>query len=91
MALSIYYQAYIPREKTLYLAALLKSCEHVCIDRTLDAETGLLEFFVSPNMHEEFKELVAWFVQHGMMHSPQQLPNRFMPEVSAAQSHEQSA
>ncbi len=73
-----YYQAHISRPQTLGMVSILKSFDHVCFDRTLDAATGLFEFFVPESQEPFFLKLMAYFEREGTVSNLQKLPNRLL-------------
>jgi hypothetical protein len=73
-----YYQAHISRSKTLGMVSILKSFDHLCFDRTLDAPTGLFEFFVPESQESLFLKLMAYFEKEGSVSGLQKLPNRIL-------------
>ena len=74
---SLYYQAYVDKTHTWQVTAILRSYEHVAFDRTLDTETGLIEFFVAPAYETVFLEVMHHFEQKGLVSNLVKLPNRF--------------
>ena len=73
---SLYYQAQVDKTHTWQVTALLRSHEHVAFDRTLNKETGLIEFFVSPANEAIFLEVMHYFEHKGLVHNLMKLPNR---------------
>jgi len=73
-----YYQVHISRPKTLGMVSILKSFDHLCFDRTLDAPTGLFEFFVPKSQESLFLKLMAYFKKEGSVSGLQKLPNRLV-------------
>ena len=71
-----YYQAHVVKPKTWFFVATLRSFEHCCFDRTLDAEQGLFEFFVPIGMEELFLGIMQQFQDSGILSSLNRLPNR---------------
>jgi len=74
---SLYYQAHVDRTQTWQVTAILRSYEHVAFDRTLDPETGLIEFFVAPAYESVFLCVMHHFVDKGLVSNLVKLPNRF--------------
>lgn len=73
---SSYYQAYVERSSCWYLVAVLKSCEHLAFDRTLDSTTNLFEFYVTPAREQEFINLMHYFEDQHLLTEFKKLPNR---------------
>lgn len=73
---SRYFQATVHRELSWYVVAILKSFEHLCFDRTYDAESSRFEFFVAPDMAHEFIKLMEHFKNEHLIADFQELPNR---------------
>ncbi|EKD49049.1 MAG: hypothetical protein ACD_64C00018G0002 [uncultured bacterium] len=71
-----YYQATLSRRETLGVVSILKSFDHICFDRTLDAAAGLFEFFVPESQEPFFLKLMAHFQKEGTVTGLQKLPNR---------------
>lgn len=73
-----YYQANIDRQKTWLFVGCLKSFEHIAFDRTLDADSGLFEFFVPIDMEHYFVEIMHYFEKEKIVFNLQKLPNRLV-------------
>lgn len=73
---SIYYQAHIDRQLCWFVLAAFKSFEHLCFDRTLNAEENLIEFYVSPQANNVFLEIMDYFQKQNLVFNVRQLPNR---------------
>lgn len=73
---SRYFQATVHRELSWYVVAILKSFEHLCFDRTYDADSSRFEFFVAPDMAHEFITLMEYFKDEHLIAEFQELPNR---------------
>lgn len=76
MNYSEYYQARVEPSRCWYVTAILRSHEHMCFDRTLDAEKNILEFFVPSGQEELFLKVMNHFIQKGLVDSLQKIPNR---------------
>lgn len=81
---SLYYQAIVVRSTTWFVSATLKSFDNLVFVRTLDAQKGLLEFFVAPAMNDEFCALMTFYQQQGFVQTFEQKANRLLP----VQSHD---
>jgi hypothetical protein len=75
---SRYFQATVHRELSWYVVAVLKSFEHLCFDRTYDAEVSRFEFFVSSDMADEFIRVMEYFRDEHLVTDFQELPNRIL-------------
>lgn len=73
---SRYFQATVHRELSWYVVAVLKSFEHMCFDRTYDADASRFEFFVAADMAEDFLKLMEYFKNEHLVADLQELPNR---------------
>ncbi len=71
-----YFQACIPQNHVWFVTAILRSCEYVAFDRTVDAQKSIFEFFVAPDFRETFVALMSFFQTHGQIHTLVELPNR---------------
>ena len=74
----IYYQAHVPPRHCWFVLAILKSFEHVCLSRTLDQATSMVEFFVPSDMHGYFQEVMSYLVQEQLVTNLTILPNRLV-------------
>ena len=75
-----YYQAHISKPDTLGCVSILKSFDHVCFDRTLDASTGLFEFFVPELQEPFFLKLMHYFEKKGVVRNLKKMRNRLLDE-----------
>ena len=73
---SSYYQANVKKELCWFITATLRSYEHLAFDRTLDPETSLFEFFVSPFSENFFLEIMSYYQEEGLITNLVKLPNR---------------
>lgn len=78
MSYSSYYQAYIEKNFCWYVVAILKSCDHLAFDRTLDTPTNLFEFYVTPGREQEFENLMRYFEKNHLVRDFKKLHNRLM-------------
>ena len=74
-----YYHAQITAGKIHLLVAILKSFDHLCFDRTIDAQNNIFEFFVPVGLEDEFVTLMGHLKQQGLIVQLQSLPNRLKP------------
>lgn len=77
MTYSQYYQAHVPPKRTWFFVATFRSADHLAFDRTLDAATGLFEFFVPAEREQEFCALMQWYEEQGIIRGFVKLPNRY--------------
>jgi hypothetical protein len=74
--LCVYYQAHVLKQQALLLSATLKSYEHVALDRTIDVENSIFEFFVPSAMEQIFLRVMERFEAEGIVSDVKKLPNR---------------
>lgn len=78
----LYYQAHIKRQSNLHVVSILKSFDHLCFDRTLDAKgdgaNTIFEFFVPPLQEDLFLKLMNYFEREGLVNNLKKLPNRLL-------------
>ncbi len=75
---SLYFQAHVKKELCWMVSATLKYVDHVAFDRTLDKDESLFEFFVSPDLEDEFLDMMHKFYKQGILLDFKKLPNRLM-------------
>ena len=75
---SAYFQATVVGPDATLLVAVLKTFDSLCFDRTLDRETGLFEFFVTPLETELFLSVMYAFEQRGVVKDLREQPNRLL-------------
>jgi hypothetical protein len=73
---SLYYQATIERSWCWFVVASLKVYDHVCFDRTINAEESIFEFFVPPDMEPIFLSVMHYFEGKCLVTHLRKLPNR---------------
>jgi hypothetical protein len=73
---SLYYQANVVPELCWFVTATLRSYEHLAFDRTLDPQTSLFEFFVSPSAENYFLEIMSYYQKEGLVSNLVKWPNR---------------
>jgi len=76
-----YYQAQIDRQMTWFFVGCLKSYDHLAFDRTLDAESGLFEFFVPVDMEVHFLKFMDYFQDKEIVSNFKKLPNRLINQL----------
>lgn len=76
---SDYYQAKAVREKIWLVSGLLKNEGHIGFMRAVEGTRDILEFFVAPDMTEEFFSLMDELKEKGVILSLTKLPNRLYP------------
>ncbi len=77
MSYCLYFQAHVKKEKVWFLTSVLRSCEHLVFDRTIDLEKSVFEFFVPENSCDEFLSLMNFFEEKKIISNLCKLPNRF--------------
>ena len=80
MKYSEYYQSHIPQQNCWLLTGLLRSCEHVAFDRTVDVPNSIFEFFVPADQEEEFVFFMNAMIRRGIILDLKKLPNRIKTE-----------
>lgn len=80
MPYCLYYQAQTDRSRSLFLVALLRSCEHVSFDRTLDVSNSIFEFYVPEDQEGQFVAIMRTLEHEGIVKSLHKLPNRLVTE-----------
>ena len=73
-----YYQAHVSRPDAWFVVAILKSVDHLSLDRTLDKQISLFEFFVPPSMEAQFLALMHYLELHNLIKNLTKLPNRLL-------------
>jgi hypothetical protein len=73
-----YYQAHVVRAQVWFFVAILRSFDHVSVDRTLDVKNSVFEFFVPEAMEPYFLEIMASLKSEGIVHDINKLPNRLL-------------
>lgn len=76
MSLCLYYQAKINLPLTWLFVAAIRSCEHMCFDRTIDVSQGTFEFFVPRDQEHDFLSFMQKMQQLSLVSGLQKLPNR---------------
>ncbi len=71
-----YYQAAVLRRESWFVVAVLKSFDHVSLDRTIDRENSIFEFFVPAAMEQYFLQIITNLQKRGLISNVQKLPNR---------------
>lgn len=73
-----YYQAKVNRSDAWFLVAILKSCDHMVFDRTIDKAQNIFEFFVPRSLESYFLTIMDYFISHNIVYDLKKLPNRLM-------------
>ncbi len=76
MPYSSYYQAQVVEKDCWFLAAVMRSFEHLSFDRTYDKETSTFEFFVPEGLEKSFLEVMDYFKNEGIITTLIKQPNR---------------
>lgn len=80
MNYSIYYQAHVQKELCWMVTATIRYCDHVAFDRTIDKEGSIFEFYVAPDLEDEFLSVAHRLLQKGIFLSLEKLPNRLITQ-----------
>jgi hypothetical protein len=78
MNYSIYYQARVQKELCWFVTSTVRFCEHVAFDRTIEKDESIFEFFVAPDMEQEFLDVAHKLLKRGVFLDLQKLPNRLI-------------
>lgn len=73
-----YYQAHVKPRDVWFLVSILKSFENVALDRTLDAQESIFEFFVPETTEDIFLYVMEYFQQEDIVMQLHKMPNRLM-------------
>jgi hypothetical protein len=71
-----YYQANIVKSECWFFVAILRSFENVAFDRTLDKDTCLFEFFVTPGREHIFVALMNDMISREIVSNFVKMDNR---------------
>lgn len=74
----LYYQAHVKKELCWFMVAVLRSCEHVAFDRTIDKAGSVFEFFVPELMQQHFEEIMARFLKDEIITYCNKMDNRLL-------------
>jgi hypothetical protein len=77
-----YYQAYVDREHSWFVVAALKGYDHLSLDRTLNPQTSLFEFFVPPVQETLFLHVMSRLQEKMLVRDLQKLPNRLIKNAA---------
>ena len=80
MSYSIYYQAQVQKELCWMVTATIRFCDHVAFDRTIDKEGSIFEFYVAPDLQDEFLLIAHKLLERKIFLTLVQMPNRLMSE-----------
>jgi hypothetical protein len=75
-----YYQAHVLREQVWFLTGCLRNTDHFLLERTVDVENSVLEFFVPPDSNDEFIHFMKTMSEMGVVLWFKELPNRMALE-----------
>ncbi len=78
MNYSLYYQAHATRELCWMVTSSLRFVEGIAFDRAFDKDQSIFEFFVSPDLEDEFLDVVRKLEREGILSNIQKLPNRLV-------------
>ena len=73
-----YYQAHVKDGDATLLVGVLKNVGHICFDRTIDADSGLFEFFVPADQEGIFLAIMDEFKAMESVRGLRELPNRLI-------------
>lgn len=78
---SLYYQASVARTTSWFVVAVLKSFDHVSLDRTIDVQNSVFEFFVPHAMEAPFLEIMTELAAQGYVSNLQKMENRLQSNL----------
>lgn len=70
-----YYRAKIEKIHHLFVVGAFKYYDHLCFDRTFDAQEGILEFYVPKDQEKEFLTVINRMEQKGIAINLEEKPN----------------
>jgi hypothetical protein len=73
-----YYQVTIDRPAGWFVGATMHSFEHLAFERTIDAQGGINEYFVPPQLEALFLECMQGLERLGVVKDIKKLPNRLL-------------
>lgn len=76
MPYSSYYQVTIDRSRGWFVAAVMRSFEHLAFERSFDAQHGINEYFVPKDLENHFLAIVKELAKMGVVKEINKLPNR---------------
>jgi len=71
-----YFQAKISKQDAWFFVAVLRSWEHLVLDRTIDKQESIFEFFVPSCLEDQFLDLMHYFEKEGIVSDLKKLSNR---------------
>ncbi len=81
MQYSLYYQAKVQKELSWMVTASIRYLDHVAFDRTVDKQESVFEFFVTPDLEEEFLRVAHKLQDIGVFLSLEKLHNRLIDQA----------
>jgi len=75
-----YYQAQVNVPYTWFIGGLLRSEDNLVFERTLDNNSGTIEFFIPQGLERQFLDLMDCLIRRGYVYSYEKLPNRLQVE-----------
>jgi hypothetical protein len=71
-----YYLAKSLKEKTWFVVGCFRNEENLVFERTLDTNNSTLEFFVTPELEEQFLKVMGYLQKNGYIIEIQKIENR---------------
>lgn len=85
-----YFQAHIVSHNVWFVTSVLRSCDHLVFDRTIDVRKSIFEFFVPSERAEQFVALIHIFQEKNIVTMFVELPNRLrFQDVYGTQLHQE--
>jgi len=76
-----YYQANVNIPYTWFIGGLIRNEDNLVFERTLDNNSGTIEFFIPEGLEKEFCDLMDCLIARGYVYNYQKLPNRLEQEL----------
>ena len=80
MKYSIYYQAHVQKELCWMVTATVRYLDHVAFDRTVDKQGSIFEFYVAPDLEDQFLDVAHRLLACNVFLKLEKLPNRLITE-----------
>lgn len=80
MKYSVYYQAHVQKELCWMVTATVRYLDHVAFDRTVDKQGSIFEFYVAPDLEQEFLVVAQRLLERKVFLHLEKLPNRLIIE-----------
>lgn len=75
----VYYHALTDRRRTWFVNGIFRNEFNLCLERCLDKQQSLFEFFVPAAMENHFLVIANYLLSRGYLLSLEKKTNRFLP------------